>query len=131
VTTPLCHRVGVDLPVFAFSHCRDVVAAVSRAGGLGVLGASGSRARHVKHQLAADVDVIVAQDYEAAGHTGHVTTTVLVPQVVHAAGAVPVVAAGGIATGIAGAATAGPRLDRQCLRARRHAGDGVGRGVRR
>src|SRR5439155_656463 len=26
-------------PIFAFSHCRDVVAAVSRAGGLGVLGA--------------------------------------------------------------------------------------------
>jgi NAD(P)H-dependent flavin oxidoreductase YrpB (nitropropane dioxygenase family) len=30
---------GIELPVFAFSHCRDVVAAVSRAGGLGVLGA--------------------------------------------------------------------------------------------
>jgi NAD(P)H-dependent flavin oxidoreductase YrpB (nitropropane dioxygenase family) len=30
---------GIDLPVFAFSHCRDVVAAVSKAGGLGVLGA--------------------------------------------------------------------------------------------
>jgi NAD(P)H-dependent flavin oxidoreductase YrpB (nitropropane dioxygenase family) len=31
--------VGVDFPLFAFSHCRDVVAAVSRAGGFGVLGA--------------------------------------------------------------------------------------------
>jgi NAD(P)H-dependent flavin oxidoreductase YrpB (nitropropane dioxygenase family) len=30
---------GIDLPIFAFSHCRDVVAAVSKAGGLGVLGA--------------------------------------------------------------------------------------------
>src|SRR2546421_10211329 len=30
---------GTDLPIFAFSHCRDVVAAVSKAGGLGVLGA--------------------------------------------------------------------------------------------
>ncbi len=30
---------GLELPLFAFSHCRDVVAAVSRAGGLGVLGA--------------------------------------------------------------------------------------------
>ncbi|HEY3701358.1 MAG TPA: nitronate monooxygenase, partial [Acidimicrobiales bacterium] len=29
----------LDLPIFAFSHCRDVVAAVSRAGGMGVLGA--------------------------------------------------------------------------------------------
>jgi NAD(P)H-dependent flavin oxidoreductase YrpB (nitropropane dioxygenase family) len=31
---------GIDFPLFAFSHCRDVVAAVSRAGGFGVLGAS-------------------------------------------------------------------------------------------
>src|SRR3954469_24956709 len=30
---------GIELPIFAFSHCRDVVAAVSRAGGFGVLGA--------------------------------------------------------------------------------------------
>jgi NAD(P)H-dependent flavin oxidoreductase YrpB (nitropropane dioxygenase family) len=30
---------GLDLPIFAFSHCRDVVAAVSRSGGMGVLGA--------------------------------------------------------------------------------------------
>ena len=30
---------GIDLPIFAFSHCRDGVAAVSRAGGMGVLGA--------------------------------------------------------------------------------------------
>jgi NAD(P)H-dependent flavin oxidoreductase YrpB (nitropropane dioxygenase family) len=30
---------GIEFPIFAFSHCRDVVAAVSRAGGFGVLGA--------------------------------------------------------------------------------------------
>jgi NAD(P)H-dependent flavin oxidoreductase YrpB (nitropropane dioxygenase family) len=30
---------GVEFPICAFSHCRDVVAAVSNAGGLGVLGA--------------------------------------------------------------------------------------------
>lgn len=29
---------GIEYPIFAFSHCRDVVAAVSRAGGMGVLG---------------------------------------------------------------------------------------------
>ena len=29
----------LEFPIFAFSHCRDVVAAVSKAGGLGVLGA--------------------------------------------------------------------------------------------
>ncbi len=37
--TPLCDVFGIDVPIFAFSHCRDVVAAVSNAGGLGVLGA--------------------------------------------------------------------------------------------
>lgn len=37
--TPICDRLGIDIPLFAFSHCRDVVAAVSRAGGYGVLGA--------------------------------------------------------------------------------------------
>ena len=37
--TDLCDRYGLEFPIFAFSHCRDVVAAVSRAGGFGVLGA--------------------------------------------------------------------------------------------
>lgn len=37
--TPICDLLGIDLPIFAFSHCRDVVAAVSKAGGMGVLGA--------------------------------------------------------------------------------------------
>ncbi|MDJ0698870.1 MAG: nitronate monooxygenase [Woeseiaceae bacterium] len=35
----LCDELGIEFPLFAFSHCRDVVAAVSRAGGMGVLGA--------------------------------------------------------------------------------------------
>jgi NAD(P)H-dependent flavin oxidoreductase YrpB (nitropropane dioxygenase family) len=37
--TDICQQLGIDLPIFAFSHCRDVVAAVTNAGGLGVLGA--------------------------------------------------------------------------------------------
>jgi NAD(P)H-dependent flavin oxidoreductase YrpB (nitropropane dioxygenase family) len=36
----ICEMLGVDFPLVAFSHCRDVVAAVSRAGGFGVLGAT-------------------------------------------------------------------------------------------
>ena len=39
IRTPLCDELGIEVPIFAFSHCRDVVVAVSRAGGLGVLGA--------------------------------------------------------------------------------------------
>src|SRR5215510_8864330 len=39
--TPIYEMLGVDFPLVAFSHCRDVVAAVSRAGGFGVLGVTG------------------------------------------------------------------------------------------
>jgi NAD(P)H-dependent flavin oxidoreductase YrpB (nitropropane dioxygenase family) len=37
--TPIAERLGIEFPIFAFSHCRDVVAAVTNAGGFGVLGA--------------------------------------------------------------------------------------------
>lgn len=37
--TPICEQLGIEFPIFAFSHCRDVVAAVTNAGGFGVLGA--------------------------------------------------------------------------------------------
>lgn len=39
--TRLTEMVGCEFPIVAFSHCRDVVAAVTRAGGFGMLGASG------------------------------------------------------------------------------------------
>lgn len=39
--SPVCDLLGCAFPLVAFSHCRDVVAAVSRAGGFGVLGAVG------------------------------------------------------------------------------------------
>jgi len=38
--TRICEMLGIDFPLVAFSHCRDVVAAVSRAGGFAVLGAT-------------------------------------------------------------------------------------------
>ena len=40
VKPAICERFGIDFPLFAFSHCRDVVAAVTNAGGFGVLGAT-------------------------------------------------------------------------------------------
>ncbi len=55
--------------------------------------------RQAEEALAAGADVVVAQGGEAAGHSGAVSTMVLVPQVVDLAGDVPVVAAGGIADG--------------------------------
>jgi len=45
------------------------------------------------------VDIIIAQGYEAGGHTGEVASMVLVPDVVDAITPVPVLAAGGIGSG--------------------------------
>ncbi|MGI8663955.1 MAG: NAD(P)H-dependent flavin oxidoreductase [Acidimicrobiales bacterium] len=227
--TPICDMLGIEFPIVAFSHCRDVVAAVSKAGGLGVLGAvahtpdrldveldwiegevgdkpygvdvlvpakyigsdegglsgrdlnamipeehrrfveemmarygvpplpeaehlpAGSgllswshkgalplmdvtfahkarlianalgpapeymvehahandvlvaglvgKAVHAERQRNAGVDIIVAQGAEAGGHTGEIGTMVLIPEVVDAVAPIPVLAAGGIATG--------------------------------
>ena len=41
VKPAICEQFGIDFPLFAFSHCRDVVAAVTNAGGFGVLGGDG------------------------------------------------------------------------------------------
>jgi len=220
--TRICETFGIEFPIFAFSHCRDVVAAVSRAGGMGVLGAlafspeqleieltwidehvdgtpygvdvvmpaslAGSdvdkleamipeahrrwveevleqhnvpplpedepkpegllawthdkakrqveialthpiklianalgtppsevidqahasgvqvaalvgNARHARADVAAGVDVIVAQGTEAGGHTGEIASMVLIPEVVDAVRPTPVLAAGGIGSG--------------------------------
>src|SRR5512135_1588050 len=47
----LCDMLGVEFPLFAFSHCRDVVAAVSRAGGFGVLGATTHTPETIEQEL--------------------------------------------------------------------------------
>ena len=41
--TAICEMLGIDVPIFAFSHCRDVVVEVSKAGGMGVLGGAVNR----------------------------------------------------------------------------------------
>ncbi len=232
--TPICDQLGIEFPILAFSHCRDVVAAVSRAGGFGVLGATthtpdqlevelrwideavdgkpygvdvlvpeklaggdggalgritgaalaelipeehrrfldrllaefgidpapaggdepvasdavavalsvpgalrlievslehpvrlvanalgapppelieaaharglpdaalAGKREHAERHVAAGVDIVVAQGYEAGGHTGEIATMVLVPEIVDAVAPLPVLAAGGIASG--------------------------------
>jgi hypothetical protein len=49
--SPVCAMLGVEFPLFAFSHCRDVVAAVSRAGGFGVLGATTHTPESIEQEL--------------------------------------------------------------------------------
>jgi len=74
--------------------------AVDRAKELGkVTAALIGSPRHVRRAVASGVDFIVAQGGEAGAHTGTIGTFSLVPQIVDACGDIPVLAAGGVATG--------------------------------
>jgi NAD(P)H-dependent flavin oxidoreductase YrpB (nitropropane dioxygenase family) len=64
-----------------------------------LVGALAGSVVHAERNVAAGVDLVVAQGTEAGGHTGEISTMVLVPQVVDAVAPVPVLAAGGIANG--------------------------------
>jgi NAD(P)H-dependent flavin oxidoreductase YrpB (nitropropane dioxygenase family) len=78
--SPVCDMLGIEFPLFAFSHCRDVVAAVSRAGGFGVLGATGHSPASIHEELnwidqhvdgkPYGVDVLVPENMATAGETG-------------------------------------------------------------
>lgn len=70
----------------------------AKEAGIKVMGLVG-RVRHVERQVAAGVDFIVAQGYEAGGHTGTIASFALLPQVASAAGGIPLIAAGGIGDG--------------------------------
>ncbi|MGH7821979.1 MAG: nitronate monooxygenase, partial [Candidatus Binatia bacterium] len=75
--TELCDRLGIEFPIFAFSHCRDVVAAVSKAGGFGVLGAVGFPPDALEVELKwidehvgdrpYGVDIVIPGKYEGMG----------------------------------------------------------------
>ena len=71
--TQICEKLGIDIPLFAFSHCRDVVVEVSKAGGLGVLGAGFMDTERLIEELnwidehigdkPYGVDVVIPQNY--------------------------------------------------------------------
>ncbi|HUD35547.1 MAG TPA: nitronate monooxygenase family protein [Streptosporangiaceae bacterium] len=63
--TPICDLLGIDLPLLAFSHCRDVVAAVTNAGGFGVLGASMHTPAQLERELAWIDDHVDGRPYGA------------------------------------------------------------------
>ncbi len=72
--TEFCKQLGIEVPIFAFTHCRDVVVAVSKAGGVGVLGAVGFSPAQLKEELdwidahigdhIYGVDTVIPQKYE-------------------------------------------------------------------
>ena len=61
--TPICDLLGIEFPLLAFSHCRDVVAAVTNAGGFGVLGASSHSPEDLEHELAWIDDHVAGKPY--------------------------------------------------------------------
>jgi NAD(P)H-dependent flavin oxidoreductase YrpB (nitropropane dioxygenase family) len=56
-------------------------------------------ARHARKHAEGGIDIVVAQGYEAGGHTGEIASMVLTPEVVEAVDPLPVLAAGGIGSG--------------------------------
>jgi NAD(P)H-dependent flavin oxidoreductase YrpB (nitropropane dioxygenase family) len=88
----------VKLIANALGPAPDYLVTEGHARGLVVAGLVG-KVEHARRQKAAGVDLVIAQGYEAGGHTGEIGTMVLVPQVVDAVAPVPVLAAGGIADG--------------------------------
>lgn len=83
---------GLGSPAFLLKRAHQL--------GIQVWGLVG-RPRQAKKQIDAGTDVIIAQGFDAAGHTGNIGTFSIVPQVVDAARGtgVPVLAAGGVTTG--------------------------------
>ncbi|NEC85487.1 nitronate monooxygenase [Streptomyces sp. SID12501] len=74
--------------VVARAHEQDVLVA-----------ALAGSARHARKHAEGGIDIVVAQGYEAGGHTGEIASMVLTPEVVDAVGPLPVLAAGGIGSG--------------------------------
>lgn len=75
----LCEQFGIEFPLFAFSHCRDVVAAVTNAGGFGVLGGTAFTPQQLDRELSwiddqvrgkpYGIDIIVPAKFEGKGES--------------------------------------------------------------
>jgi NAD(P)H-dependent flavin oxidoreductase YrpB (nitropropane dioxygenase family) len=76
----------------------DFLIGAAHERGLLVFGLIGM-AHQAERQLVRGVDAVVAQGYDAAGHTGAMGTFSIVPEVASIAGDTPVIAAGGVTTG--------------------------------
>lgn len=87
----------VDLVACGIGAPADFVERCKR-GGKRIVALCGS-VRHARRAIDAGADLLVAQGHDSAAHTGPIGTFSLVPEVVEAAGTVPVLAAGGVMTG--------------------------------
>ena len=88
--SPICDKLGIEFPLFAFNHCRDVIVEVSKAGGMGVLGAAGLSPEELEIELnwidahiegkPYGVDIIVPTTMAGEAQSGEVDLAQLVPE---------------------------------------------------
>jgi len=91
--------IAEDVPILVSALGNpDWVLPEARAHGIKVLSLVGS-VKEARRVAQTGVDAIIAQGYEAGGHTGRIGSMALLPQVVDAVHPTPVIAAGGIADG--------------------------------
>lgn len=86
----LCDMFGIEVPIFAFSHCRDVVVEVSKAGGMGVLGLARMNPERLEEELQwiddhidgkpYGVDVLMSGNVEDAGDLKYAPEKLLPPE---------------------------------------------------
>jgi len=69
-----------------------------KAAGRKVAALAGKR-QHAERHVNAGVDMVIAQGYEAGGHTGDIGSMVLIPEIVDAVSPIPVLGAGGVGRG--------------------------------
>lgn len=79
MNSPVCKQLGIEFPLLAFSHCRDVVVAVSKAGGMGIFGAVNLPPERLREELdwidahvdgkPYGVDLIVPNKFEGKGQS--------------------------------------------------------------
>jgi len=77
--SPICDMLGIEFPLVAFSHCRDVIVAVSKAGGFGVFGAGRYSPETIEQELKwiddhiggkpYGIDVLIPENLATAGET--------------------------------------------------------------
>jgi NAD(P)H-dependent flavin oxidoreductase YrpB (nitropropane dioxygenase family) len=88
--TEICDRLNCQVPIFAFTHCRDVVVEVTKAGGFGVLGAVSFSPEQLERELnwidshvdgrAYGVDVLIPGRYDKAAEQSAVSLDNLIPE---------------------------------------------------
>lgn len=88
---PICEMLGIEFPLVAFSHCRDVVAAVSKAGGMGIFGGVNCTPETLEEELSwiddhvdgkpYGLDIIVPNKVEGKGEQIDIETTLsMIPE---------------------------------------------------